>query len=66
MEIITYIDGLVTYRGYDYPYESCEKIDDTCVHISMGAGVYAITAGNTVINNVLCNSADEIIAIFEA
>lgn len=66
MEVVSYINGVVTYRGYDYQYESCEKIDDTCIHILMGGGVYALIAGNTVINNIVCNSPEEIITIFES
>ena len=66
MEVVSYINGVITYRGYEYQYESYEKVDDNCVHILMGGGVYALTAGNTVINNIVCNSSDEIITIFES
>lgn len=53
METVTYINGIITYRGYDYPYEKVEVIDDVCAHVHMGDGIYALVGGETEINGVL-------------
>ena len=66
MENITYINGIITYRGYDYQYKSYEKIDNMCVHVSMGDGVYAFIGNETIINNILQPDADIIIATLQA
>lgn len=62
MDYININNNIITYRGFEYQYESYEKIDDMCVHIYMGNGIYAFMGNNTTINNILCINADEIIS----
>jgi hypothetical protein len=62
MDNITINNNTITYRGSEYQYESYEKIDDMCVHIFMGGGIYAFIGNNTTINNILCINADAIIS----
>jgi len=62
MEYIIYTNGIINWRGFDFTYESCDKVDDMCVHVSMSGGVYAFVGGETTINNVLQPDADTIIA----
>jgi len=62
MENVIYTNGIINWRGFDFTYESCEKIDDICVHVNMSGGVYAFVGGKTTINNVLQPDADTIIA----
>ena len=53
MEEILKNGNIITYRGYDYPYEKVEVIDDVCAHVHMGEGIYALVGGETEINGVL-------------
>jgi hypothetical protein len=62
MDYIEINNNIITYRGFEYQYESYEKIDDMCVHIYMGNGIYAFMGNNTTINNILCINSDEIIS----
>ena len=62
MDNIIYTNRIITYRGYGYTYESCDKIDDACVHVNMSGGTYAFVGGETTINNILQPDADTIIA----
>ena len=62
MDYIEINNDIVTYRRFVYQYESYEKIDDMCVHIYMGDGIYALMGNNTTINNILCINSDEIIS----
>jgi len=55
MEQIIYLDGIITYRGSDYPYHSVEKVDDYCVHVHMGEGIYAFV-GENVWGFYLCSA----------
>ena len=64
MDEITYINGNINYRGYDYSFNSIEKVDDDCVHILMGEGIYAFLAKNTTINGISYTNSDEIINLF--
>lgn len=66
MEYVTYINGIITWRGFDFTYESCEKIDNMCVHVSMEGGVYAFVGEQVVINGALQSDADTIIATLQA
>ena len=50
MEYVIYTNGIINWRGFDFTYESCEKIDDICVHVSMSEGIYAFVGGETTIN----------------
>jgi len=63
MDYIEINQGIVTYRGSEYQYESYEKVDDMCVHVFMGGGVYAFVGMECTINDKLCINADEIIQI---
>lgn len=62
MDEVTYINGIIHYRGFDYPFEQTEKIDDMCVHVFMGGQVVALMGNETIINRKLLLTADEIIA----
>jgi len=64
MDEITYSNGIINYRGYDYTFKSIEKIDDNCIHISMGEGVYAFLSNNTTINGLSYTGSDDIINLF--
>lgn len=65
MEQLTCLDGVITYRGSEYPYEGVEKIDDSCVHVYMGDGIYALVGGQTIINGSFKPDADSIISALE-
>lgn len=65
MEQIIYLDGIITYRGSDYPYHSVEKVDDYCVHVHMGEGFYALIGGKTIVNGSFKPDADSIISALE-
>lgn len=60
MEYVTYTNGIINWRGFDFIYESCDKVDDMCVHVSMSQGIYAFVGGDVTINNVLQPDADTI------
>jgi hypothetical protein len=62
MDELTYINGVLNYRGFDYSYDHSEKVDDMCVHVFMGGQVIALVGNHTVINGKLLLTADEIIA----
>jgi hypothetical protein len=62
MEQIIYLDGVITYRGSNYPYHNAEKIDDYCVHVHMGEGIYAFVGGDTILNGSFKPDADSIIS----
>lgn len=63
MDYIEINRGIITYRGSEYNYESYDRIDDMCVHVFMGGGVYAFVGNECTINNTLCINSDEIIQI---
>lgn len=65
MEQIIYLDGIITYRGSDYPYHSVEKVDNYCVHVHMGEGIYAFVGGQAIINGSFKPDADSIISALE-
>jgi hypothetical protein len=62
MDYISINNNLINYRNSDYQYESYEKIDNMCVHIFMGGGIYAFVGSEVTINGFLCNNSDEIIS----
>lgn len=51
----------VTYRSRVYALNGYEVIDETCVHLFLDEGVYAITIP-CIVNNVNINTTDELIA----
>ncbi len=61
MEYVTYTNGIINWRGFDFIYESCEKIDDMCVHVSMSEGIYAFVGEDVIINNILQLNTNTII-----
>jgi hypothetical protein len=61
MDEVTYINGIIHYRGFDYLFEQTEKIDDMCVHVFMGEQVIALMGTNTIINGTVMTDADQII-----
>ncbi len=65
MEVIVYLDGIITYRGSEYIYQGAEKVDDSCVHVYMGDGIYALVGGQTIINGSFKHDADSIISTLE-
>jgi hypothetical protein len=65
MEQIIYLDGIITYRGSNYPYYGVEKVDDYCVHVHMGEGIYAFVGGKTILNGSFKPDADSIISALE-
>lgn len=62
MDYIFINNKTINYRDSDYQYESYEKIDDYCVHVLMGNGIYAFVGPEVTINGTLCNNSDEIIS----
>ena len=62
MEYITYTNGIINWRGFDFIFQSVEKIDDMCAHVFMSDGWYAFVGGNVTINGVLQPDADAIVA----
>jgi hypothetical protein len=52
----------VSYYGNTYTCHGYEKIDDICVHLNLDNGWVCFLGGETIINGVLKNTADEIIA----
>jgi hypothetical protein len=62
MDYIEINRGIITYRGSEYNYESYERIDDMCVHVFMGGGVYAFVGNECTINGTLCTNSNEIIS----
>lgn len=63
MDYITINNSTITYRGFEYQYHSYDKVDDMCVHVYMGDGIYAFVGMECTINDKLCVNADEIIQI---
>jgi hypothetical protein len=62
MDYIEINRDIITYRGSEYQYESYERIDDMCVHVFMGGGVYAFIGNECTINGTLCTNSNEIIS----
>ncbi len=62
MEYITYTNGIINWRGFDFIFQTTEKIDDICAHVFMSDGWYAFMGNETTINGVLQPDADTIIA----
>jgi len=56
------IGNQVSYYGNTYTYHGYEKIDNICVHLNLNNGWVAFLGGETKVNGVLKNTADEIIA----
>ncbi len=52
----------VSYYGRSYTYYGYDKIDDMCVHLHLDNGWVCFLGGQTIINSVLKNTADEIIS----
>lgn len=38
LETITFKDGIVNFRGVDYPYRGIEKLDEEYVHLHLSIG----------------------------
>jgi alcohol dehydrogenase YqhD (iron-dependent ADH family) len=51
----------VSYCGNTYTYFGYDKLDDMCVHLQLDKIIIAFLGGQTKINGVLMNTADEII-----
>ena len=62
MDYIEINGDVITYRGSEYQYESYERVDDMCVHVFMGGGVYAFIGNECTINGTLCTNSNEIIS----
>lgn len=52
----------ISYYGRTYTYYGYDKVDNTCVHLNLDNGWVAFLGGETKVNGILKNSADEIIA----
>lgn len=61
MDELTYSNGIISFRGFDYPFEQTEKIDDLCVHVFMGGQVIAFMGEDTTINGIAMATSDDII-----
>jgi hypothetical protein len=62
MDYITINNSTITYRGFEYQYHSYDKVDDMCVHVHMGEGIYAFVGNECTINGTLCTNSNEIIS----
>jgi hypothetical protein len=60
MERILKNGNLITYRNCEYTLNGYEIVDDICLHLFLGEGVYAITIP-CIMNNVDINTTDELI-----
>lgn len=66
MQILTYIDGNITWKGSTYVYQGFEKVDSMMVHVIMNDGYYAFVGGDTEINGIVQADADQIITTLTA
>jgi hypothetical protein len=68
MEVITYIAGIVGYRGGEYPYITCEAQDATWLTVELqntnGVMYISLEAGSTEINGVLQETQQQMIDTF--
>jgi len=69
MESITYINGVVGYRGGEYPYVTCEPQDDTWLTVQLqntcGMMYISLEAGNTEINGIIQVTQAQMIQTFD-
>lgn len=63
MDELIFNNGIIEYRSLSLPYIGSEKIDDMCVHVTIGEQTIALIGENTIINGILQKNADEIIAV---
>ena len=66
MQILTYIDGNITWKDSTYVYQGFEKVDSMMVHVIMNDGYYAFVGGDTEINGIVQADADQIITTLTA
>jgi hypothetical protein len=66
MQVLTFVDGEITWRDKVFIYQGFEKIDSMMVHILMSDGCYAFVGEDTEINGVVQRNADNIIATLTA
>ena len=70
MEEITYIAGIVGYRGGDYPYLGYIIQDATWITVELqntnGVMFISLEAGSTMINGVLQETQQQMIDTFNA
>jgi hypothetical protein len=68
MEQITYLAGIVGYRGGEYPYITCEPQDDTWLTVQLqntyGMMFISLEADSTEINGVLQETQQQMIDTF--
>lgn len=61
IQYLTYSFGIITWKGQDHILISIEKIDDMSVHLHLSDSIYCFLGNDTYINDVLQESADQII-----
>lgn len=66
MQILTFVDGEITWKDKVFIYQGFEKVDSMMVHIIMSDGYYAFVGGDTEINGVVQADADQIISTLTA
>lgn len=73
MEEINLFDNSIIWRGKQYYFESIEKIDDQCIHITMklddsisyqSSQTVAFIVGQTLLNGQVKNSVEDFVAEF--
>jgi hypothetical protein len=58
MESIEINNNQITYRSNTYELVECAYVDEQCVHLFLGEGIYAITLP-CIINTQVINTLDE-------
>lgn len=51
----------ISYYGNTYTYFGYEIVDDMCVHLNLNEGWVCFLGGQTIINDVMKNTSQEII-----
>lgn len=65
MQVLNYSNNSVNWNGTDYTFNGIEKNDEICVNMYLDNQIICFVGGDTEINGVIKNNADEIINTFK-
>jgi hypothetical protein len=60
-QYLTYNPGIIIWKNQEHTLISIEKIDDMTVHIQLNDSIYCFLGNETYINDILQETADQII-----
>ncbi len=64
MELIVKNANFVIYRNNGYYYNGLEVVDETCIHLFLNEGIYAVTLP-CIVNEIEINSIEKFEEVFK-